>query len=50
MKGLLFACTQNACRSQLAEALARRLLPPDVRVLSAGTHPKTVDRRAEETR
>ncbi len=46
MRGVLFLCTGNACRSQMAEGFARRLLPPDVRIYSAGTSPKTVDPRA----
>jgi len=35
-KNLLFLCTGNACRSQMAEALARDLLPAHVRCWSAG--------------
>ena len=46
MTGVLFVCTANACRSQLAEALARRLFPPGVRVASAGTRPTALDGRA----
>ncbi len=33
---LLFLCTGNSCRSQMAEALARDLLPQHVSVYSAG--------------
>lgn len=33
---VLFVCEYNSCRSQLAEALARRLAPPGWRILSAG--------------
>ncbi|MBN2360357.1 MAG: arsenate reductase ArsC [Deltaproteobacteria bacterium] len=36
-RSVLFLCYANSVRSQLAEALARRLLPPTVRVQSAGT-------------
>lgn len=38
---VLFMCTANACRSQMAEAWARRLFPADWTVASAGliTHP-----------
>lgn len=33
---ILFVCQFNSARSQLAEAIARSLAPPGVRVLSAG--------------
>lgn len=46
MSGILFICTANACRSQMAEAFAGHVLPPDVPVFSAGTRPSTVDARA----
>ena len=36
---LLFVCSGNRARSQMAEGWARRLAPPGVEVLSAGTHP-----------
>lgn len=35
-KTVLFVCEFNSCRSQLAEAIARQILPFDWRVLSAG--------------
>jgi len=38
-RGILFLGTSNAACSQLAEALARALLPPHVRVFSAGLTP-----------
>jgi phosphate transport system protein len=38
-RGILFVSTHNAARSQMAEAWARRLLPPGVRVVSAGIRP-----------
>ena len=38
---ILFACRQNAGRSQIAAALAGVLAGPNVRVLSAGTTPAT---------
>jgi phosphate transport system protein len=38
-RGILFMCVHNSARSQMAEALARRLLPAGVRVLSAGSQP-----------
>jgi protein-tyrosine-phosphatase len=33
---VLFVCQYNSARSQLAEALARRVAPPTIRILSAG--------------
>jgi 5'-methylthioadenosine phosphorylase len=45
-KGVLFLCTGNSARSQMAEGLARLLLPPDVPVHSAGTQPVGVNPRA----
>jgi arsenate reductase len=40
MKQVLFVCTHNAGRSQMAEALFNRLAPPDVRAESAGSQPR----------
>ena len=34
---ILFLCTGNSCRSQMAEGWARKLLPANVRPYSAGT-------------
>lgn len=36
---VLFLCTQNACRSQMAEHWARHLFDDRVVAASAGTHP-----------
>ena len=36
---ILFVCTGNTARSQMAEGLARVLAAPDVEVASAGTKP-----------
>lgn len=36
MPQLYFLCTGNACRSQMAEGLARQLLPADWQIASAG--------------
>lgn len=36
---ILFLCTGNRARSQMAEGLARALAAPDVEVASAGTRP-----------
>lgn len=35
-KNVLFLCTGNSCRSQMAEGWARRLLPDEVEAYSAG--------------
>jgi arsenate reductase len=36
---ILFVCTGNSARSQMAEGLARQLARPGVEVASAGTYP-----------
>lgn len=43
---ILFLCTGNSCRSQMAEAWARHLKGDIVDAYSAGTEPKGVDSRA----
>lgn len=43
---LLFLCTGNACRSQMAEGWARHLLADRVEAWSAGVAPHGVDPRA----
>ncbi len=43
---ILFLCTGNSCRSQMAEGWARHLYPGRVRALSAGVAPKGLDPRA----
>ncbi|MFQ5718551.1 MAG: arsenate reductase ArsC [Acidobacteriota bacterium] len=43
---ILFLCTKNACRSQMAEAWTRRLHPERFEAFSAGTHPGRIDPRA----
>lgn len=40
MKHVLFVCTHNAGRSQIAEAYFNRHAPDDVRAESAGQHPR----------
>lgn len=39
---VLFLCTGNSCRSQMAEGLLRHLSRGTLEVASAGTHPKTI--------
>ncbi|WP_406672709.1 arsenate reductase ArsC [Natronospira sp.] len=39
-------CSANAARSQMAEGLARALLPETVRIASAGSSPGQLDPRA----
>jgi len=38
-KSLLFICTENSARSQMAEGFAKMMSPGDVFIYSAGTHP-----------
>lgn len=42
MKGVLFLCVANSARSQIAEGLARSLVPAEVKVWSAGSLPARV--------
>jgi len=41
-KHILFLCVANSARSQLAEAIARSLAPPDVQISSAGSRPSQI--------
>ena len=41
-KGILFLCTGNSCRSQMAEGFAKKMLSKDLKIFSAGTEPKTI--------
>ena len=41
-KGILFLCTGNSCRSQMAEGFARKMLPKNMEIFSAGLEPKSV--------
>ncbi|MCS6861040.1 MAG: arsenate reductase ArsC [Abditibacteriales bacterium] len=45
---ILFLCTANSCRSQMAEGFARHFGSDKVEVYSAGTHPTTVNPTAIE--
>ena len=42
MRGALFLCVANSARSQMAEGIARAMLPPEVKVWSAGSRPTSV--------
>lgn len=42
MKRILFLCTGNSCRSQMAEALVNHLFTGLARASSCGTHPQLV--------
>ena len=48
VKNVLFLCTGNSCRSQMAEGWARQLLGGLVHPYSAGTAPQGLDPRAEQ--
>ena len=41
MKYVLFVCSQNAGRSQMAQAFFERHAPPDIRAESAGAEPRS---------
>ncbi|MBA7592968.1 Arsenate reductase [subsurface metagenome] len=41
-KGVLFLCTGNSCRSQMAEGFAKKMLPKNMEIFSAGLEPKGV--------
>jgi arsenate reductase len=43
---ILFLCTGNSCRSQMAEGFARQLRGDEIEPLSAGVAPKGIDPRA----
>ena len=42
MKKVIFICTENACRSQMAEALANHFFKDKIQAFSAGVRPKEV--------
>ena len=45
---ILFFCRDNSCLSLIAEAIAKRLLPPKTQVFSAGLKQDKVDPKALE--
>ncbi len=42
MKGILFLCTGNSCRSQMAEGFTKKMFPKNIEIFSAGLEPKGV--------
>ena len=48
VRSILFACNMNSVRSPMAEALARDLLGPDVRIESCGVYEGVLDPLAAE--
>lgn len=43
---ILFLCTGNSCRSQMAEAWSKELKSDSIEAWSAGVEPKGIDQRA----
>jgi arsenate reductase len=43
---ILYLCTGNSCRSQMAEGFTRRLVKDQIDAYSAGIDPKEIDPRA----
>ncbi|MDD5015646.1 MAG: arsenate reductase (thioredoxin) [Atribacterota bacterium] len=41
-KGVLFLCTGNSCRSQIAEGFAKKMLSEDLKIFSAGIESKRI--------
>jgi arsenate reductase len=41
-KGILFLCVANSARSQIAEGIARSLVPAEINIWSAGSRPTSV--------
>lgn len=48
MKSILFLCVANSARSQMAEGIAKRILPSGIQVQSAGSSPSVVNPLAVE--
>ncbi|MQS53341.1 arsenate reductase (thioredoxin) [Companilactobacillus mishanensis] len=46
MKKIYFLCTGNSCRSQMAEGLAKKILPKDWEIRSAGVEVHGLNPRA----
>jgi arsenate reductase len=45
-RNILFLSRDNGCLSLIAEAIAKKLLPPKTQILSAGVKPDKIDPRA----
>ncbi len=45
-KTILFVCTGNSCRSQMAEGIMRKYIEKDFSIISAGLKPSTVNPQA----
>lgn len=41
-RNILFLCDDNTCLSQIAEAAAKHLAPPKIRIFSAGVKPSAI--------
>ena len=48
-ESILFLCTGNSCRSQIAEAIAKELINNNILIESAGTNPEPVNPHAIQT-
>ncbi|MFA5480285.1 MAG: arsenate reductase ArsC [Candidatus Muiribacteriota bacterium] len=46
MKKILFLCTANSCRSQMAEGIAKKIFGNKYEIYSAGSNPAKVDPQA----
>lgn len=42
-RGILFLCTGNSCRSQIAEGFAKKLAEGDIKIYSAGLEPASLN-------
>jgi arsenate reductase (thioredoxin) len=45
-RSILFLCRENSCLSFIAEAIAKKLLPPKAQILSAGLKEDKIDPKA----
>jgi arsenate reductase (thioredoxin) len=46
MKNVLFLCTGNSCRSQMAEGIVNERFRGKLKAWSAGTHPESINPKA----
>ena len=47
-RNILFMCVANSARSQMAEAIARSMAPPNMTIYSAGSKPSSINPFATE--